>query len=505
MPLHRLLATLLLAGALAIPAAAQERRVALIIGVDRYEQLPPLENAVNDARAVASRLSAMGFDVFPPLLNPTHRQLIDALDRFEHHLSGAEAGLVFYAGHAVEVNGTNWLLPIDAPSTGSERALRASAVSLTDILAGIVARARVAILFLDACRDNPLARDTTRGNGHLLGATRGLARIETPMRGNGAFVMFAAQPGGLALDRLSASDREPHGLFTRHLLRAFDQLPNLPLNAQMASVRDSVARAAQAVGRDQVPHIDDRMIGSGQFVLARSTMGRPEPSNETRDVAFWQRIENSQNVAEYEAYLTQFPQGRFAMMARDRIASLRAASTAKPGQSAEAALDQARVAHGRRDYAEATRILAPWVRAGDPDALYWNGIMLRGGQGRDADPAAAARLFQVAAGLGHADSMTTLASMYRRGEGVPRDTIQAIRWYREAARLDHINASYRLALIYEQGEGVPRDPVEAYMWLLVAGGRSPEPARMQSRLERSLAPEQQREAQIRLARWRTAQ
>lgn len=320
----------------ATPAWAQERRVALVVGADRYQTLTPLENGVNDARAVAQRLGALGFEVLEPVLNPTRQEFMTALDRFEQRLRGADTGLFFYAGHAVEVGGSNILLPVDAPAATSERTLRGAGINVSEILIDMLAQTRAAILILDSCRDNPLPRDTTRGNAPRIGGARGLAPIEAPARGDGgAFIMFSALPGRVALDRLPQEDRERNSLFTRHLLRALEQ-PARPLSLLMQSVRDDVARAARAAGREQQPHLDDRMIGSGQLMLARgaavvpSPVPTPAPAPESLDLAFWQSIQNSRNLADFEAYLTQFPQGRFVALARNRVAELRRAPQSAP-------------------------------------------------------------------------------------------------------------------------------------------------------------------------------
>lgn len=338
-PLLRALVLLALTLA-ATPGWAQERRVALVVGADRYQTLTPLENGVNDARAVAQRLGALGFEVLEPVLNPTRQEFMTALDRFEQRLRGADTGLFFYAGHAVEVSGSNILLPVDAPAATSERTLRGAGINVSEILSDMLAQTRAAILILDSCRDNPLPRDTTRGNAPRIGGARGLAPIEAPARGDGgAFIMFSALPGRVALDRLPQEDRERNSLFTRHLLRALEQ-PARPLSLLMQSVRDDVARAARAAGREQEPHLDDRMIGSGQLMLARGAAVVPSPAPESLDLAFWQSIQNSRNLADFEAYLAQFPGGRFVALARNRVVELRRAPQPGPASSYPVAAGQ---------------------------------------------------------------------------------------------------------------------------------------------------------------------
>lgn len=276
------LATLTIVVALASIGWTQERRVALVIGIDDYAQIRRLDNAVEDARAVAERLRdpRLGFEVIGPILNPTRDEMIKARDELEQRLRGADVGLLFFAGHAVEVNGRNILLPADMPRVETARQVEARGVLLADILNEMQDLAPRIIAFLDACRDNPLY-DATRGGtptvGSLGGLTgRGLEPIHPPTRG-GRFVVFAAQPGAIAFDRLPGDAPKANGLFTRYLLRALDS-PTRPIAHLMTDVRDQVAAAALRAGRRQVPHIDDRMIGSGQFLLASALARPPEGS-----------------------------------------------------------------------------------------------------------------------------------------------------------------------------------------------------------------------------------
>jgi uncharacterized caspase-like protein len=277
------------------------------------------------------------------VLDPTREQLNAALDRFEQRLNGAEAGLFFFAGHAVEVDGRNHLLPVDAPAAQSRRQLEGASLQLADIVNEMQARTPRVIVLLDACRDNPLPRDAARGGAPVLGSRGGLRGLE-PIQGapaaGGRFVVFAAEPGEVALDRLPTDLPNANGLFTRHLLGALNE-PARPINVLMSDVRDHVALAAQRAGRSQRPHIDDRMVGSGQFMLARAVVpapptapasaqavtlpvpAPPQTAPEALDLAFWQSIQNSRRMADFEAYLREFPRGRFVALARNRLSGMR--------------------------------------------------------------------------------------------------------------------------------------------------------------------------------------
>ena len=320
------------------PAAAREKRVALMVGADAYRAIPALSTAVADARAVATQLRTLGFEVVGPVLDPARDQFNAALDRFEGALRGAALGGFFCAGHAVEVTGRNRLLPVGAQ----------------EILASILGRTPRAVMMLDTCRDNPLLRDPVRGNRPTVGGNRGLESIETPRRDDGgSLVVLAAAPGEVALDRLPGNDCDPNGPFTRHLLCALAK-PARPLPALVGEVGDAVAADAGSAGRRHMPEITDRMVGNRMVggstpTLAALPVAAPAapaimvqsvlvpqaapPSQDLLDLTFWQSIQDSRSPTNLEAYLQQFPQRRFAALASNRLAALRAPPATAPPPS----------------------------------------------------------------------------------------------------------------------------------------------------------------------------
>src|SRR5262245_17147351 len=175
-------------------AHADESRVGLVVGIAKYEHAPGLTNTLNDAKDMAAALKRLGFDV-ETLFDPNRSALEAAVRRYGDRSAGAEASVLFYSGHALEAGGRNWLMPATA-NLNTERDLRFEAVDLTTILEQTDGAAKVAIVFLDACRDNPFARRlsaTQRG-----AASRGLARVDTTT--GGMLVAFSTAPGQVALD-----------------------------------------------------------------------------------------------------------------------------------------------------------------------------------------------------------------------------------------------------------------------------------------------------------------
>src|SRR6185295_196991 len=156
--------------------AAEARNLALVIGNDSYANVPGLQKAVNDARAIGKELERLGF-VVRRAENVDQRAMSRALVAFNADVGPGDRALFFYAGHGFEIGGTNYLLPTDVPAAEANQLdlVRDASFPVDRIIDGIRQRgASVAVLVLDACRDNPFAAAGTRS----LPGTRGLARID---------------------------------------------------------------------------------------------------------------------------------------------------------------------------------------------------------------------------------------------------------------------------------------------------------------------------------------
>lgn len=204
---------LLFAGALAVttvPHARAAKRVALVIGNSAYTHSTPLRNPSNDANAIAAVLKRLGFKVEKGV-NVNRRELESKIRTFAKLARGADVALFFYAGHGLQVNGRNYLVPVDA-KLPDEDDLEFETVRLETILTLMERERRTNLMFLDACRDNPLARNLARGMGTRSAAVgRGLAPVES---GVGTLIAFATKPGSVALDGKGANSP-----FTRALLK----------------------------------------------------------------------------------------------------------------------------------------------------------------------------------------------------------------------------------------------------------------------------------------------
>lgn len=263
---HALL--LSIAALLAAPATAQSRH-ALVVGIDDYAHVEPLQKARNDARAVHGALQAAGFRA-DLLLDSDGIALLQGLERFVSRIEPGDEAVFFFAGHGVELEGQNILLPADIPAfeRGGDLLLRRLGLPVADVLDQMQRRgARVSLLILDACRDNPFPRQGTRS----LGGTRGLARMDAP---EGAYIMYSAGAGQAALDRLGDDDADPNSVFTRALLPRLST-PGLRLRAMALEVRSEVRQLAMSVGHSQLPAVHDQLDGDFLFLPAGVT---PAPS-----------------------------------------------------------------------------------------------------------------------------------------------------------------------------------------------------------------------------------
>ncbi|MBW9064039.1 caspase family protein [Rhizobium herbae] len=178
--------------------SADGRRLALVIGSSAYEAAGNLPNATSDARKFGAFLSSQGFDT-EIITDADRRELAEAVSRFARKIDNDDVALFYFAGHGMQLRGENYLVGTDA-RLANEFDVAAETLALTDVIGAIEKKAKIALFFLDACRNNPLAN---RLNEQVEGATRsmatrGLAPVETESAGT--MVAFAAAPGQVALD-----------------------------------------------------------------------------------------------------------------------------------------------------------------------------------------------------------------------------------------------------------------------------------------------------------------
>ncbi|GAB2183101.1 caspase family protein [Roseibium sp. LAB1] len=333
--MKQILACLLLL-AFAASAAHAERRVALVIGNSGYEHVTKLTNPDNDAKGMAEKLASLDFEVVTGT-NLSLRDMRKTVREFIAKLEGADLALFFYAGHGLQVNGENYLVPIDA-ELSSYVDLEFEAMPANLVLNAMEHSTKVNLVFLDACRNNPLAENLARSMGTRSGSVgRGLAKIGS---GVGSLISFATQPGNVALD--GDGKNSP---FTTALLKHLGT-PGQDITRDLVMVRRDVLEATKG---QQVPW--DNSSLTGEVILKQLEMVEPiEPEkpaiNPQIELAYWDSIKSGESIAYFETYLTRYPEGQFADIARIRIDELKrrseaeAARNAKPDTSAEIAFWQ---------------------------------------------------------------------------------------------------------------------------------------------------------------------
>lgn len=485
-----------------LPAAAiAEKRVALVIGNSSYQNAPELRNPKNDAADIAVALRELGFQVISgtDLDKPGMDRLIR---NFAGALVGADVGLFFYAGHGLQVAGSNYLVPIEA-SVDSAAGIDFELVRLDLIQRQMERETRTNVLFLDACRNNPLARNLARALGtRSADVGRGLALAES---GVGTLISFATQPGNVAMD--GDGRNSP---FTAALIKHI-ATPGKDLNGILIAVRNDVRTMT---GGRQVPWENSALTGLFYFREAAVTANAPlepqriEPNVQARTPAPVP-AEDLGNASALTNLAINYETG--AGVPKDEAEAARLYARAGGLGNAQALLNLGAMhAEGRgvaRDSAEAMRLFRKSAELGNADAMKNIGVLFNQGDGVTKNSEEAARWYRKAADLGNDIAITYLAIAYANGNGVPKDEAQAaqlyrqaadrgnrqatlnlgvfyyqgrgvaknygeaMRFFRKAAELGDTQAMSNIGVMYDNGEGVPKNPAEASRWYKKAAGR----------------------------------
>ena len=308
-----------------VGAANAEKRVALVIGNSAYTTVPKLITPQNDAIAIGAALSGLGFEVITGL-DLDERQMLRTFNDFNRRVANADVALLFYAGHGLQVDGTNYLVPTDA-SLESEFDLQAQAMRLQLILNMMEHPSRTSIVLLDACRDNPMAKRLSRTMGTRSNSVgRGFARVST---GVGTYIGFSTEPGNVALD--GDGDHSP---FADALLKNITK-ENLDIESIMRLVRAEVYEKTRGT---QTPWGNSSLIGKG-FIFNKSdaNLGAKQSNNlelnsgsqtvtrkngASADIAYWNWVKESNSKEYFQSYIEQFPHGIFVALAKLEIRKL---------------------------------------------------------------------------------------------------------------------------------------------------------------------------------------
>jgi hypothetical protein len=288
--------------ALTIPLAHAQQyppghRIALIIGNAAYPGTGALKNPANDANDIAAKLRKFNFDVTLKT-NVGQRDMLRALTEFGDKVQQGSEVLFFYAGHGMQVRGKNYLIPIDA-EIRTENSVSSEAVDVDQLLDKLAA-ARLSMVILDACRNNPFER-RFRGGG------QGLAQINAP---TGTLIAYATAPGKVAAD-----GEGRNGLYTAELLTALDT-PGIKVEDVFKRVRANVVKKS---GEVQTPWESSSLTGDFYFVFQGPATIQMQPAADP-ETDYWNEVKASGRKEFFTAYLKEYPQGKYAALARLKLA-----------------------------------------------------------------------------------------------------------------------------------------------------------------------------------------
>jgi hypothetical protein len=286
---------------------ANEKKTALVIGNSNYSgQLSKLQNPVNDATDVKDALEKANFEVLF-LLNANQQQIDEKLREFSDKLKSSAIGLFYFAGHGIEIDKQNYLVPVDADIRDRYK-VKYKTIAVAEIVNRMKnSGTRLNMLVLDACRNDPFSR----GGG-------GLAPISTA---RGVFIAYATAPGSVAADNAN----EKNGLYTKYFLKTLKQ-KNLNQRDFFYIIKKGVYNES---GGLQTPYISDGTIGDFYFYIDKDDVKTVYPSNTdvAPDELLWREIELSHDYVDFEFFIDSYPNSKYVSIAKFKIKKLNSSAS----------------------------------------------------------------------------------------------------------------------------------------------------------------------------------
>ena len=308
-----------------VESALADKRVAFVVGNGAYKNVAQLPNPPTDAKAMAATLRNVGFEVVEGT-DLTRDKMTEKLLDFGKRAQGADIAVFFYAGHGIAINGTNYLLPVDADIKSEMDVKLGAAINIDLTLDQTMGDAKVKLVFLDACRDNPFAAKIKQTATRSVSVQQGLAEMKS---GEGTLIAFATGPGQTALDGTDGQ----HSPFTRALIKHITE-PGVEIQQAMTEVR---AEVNEETNKGQLPWGHTNLTGSvylnpapaptaapaaeANATAAPALAPAPAGANEV-ELEFWRSVKDSNKPEELNAYIANYPNGQFRSLALSRIASL---------------------------------------------------------------------------------------------------------------------------------------------------------------------------------------
>jgi len=336
------------------------KRVALVMGNSAYQYAVELSNPKNDAKLMSQTLRAAGFTVLDGE-NLDKTAMASLVDQFTEIAYDADVAVVYYAGHGLQVDGRNYLVPIDAQLEKAAQ-LQTRTIPADKVIGALPPDPAVSIIILDACRDNPLARSLAK----VLPASRsasmgvGLAPVQANGQSTGSgglLIAYATDPGAVAYDGKGINSPYTAAL-ARHLTT-----PGLEIQSALTRVRADVSEATGGAQRPWHNASLSREVFIGGDAPAQTAEAAAEVKtsadagastdktevNWTVEQKLWEEASKRNTVAHYELYLQQYPNGNFATLAKLNLDQLKTVATTEvaavaPAGEASASASQVRTA-----------------------------------------------------------------------------------------------------------------------------------------------------------------
>jgi uncharacterized caspase-like protein len=333
---------ILLASCCASEAAFAGKRVALVIGNSAYQNVNRLDNPATDAAAMAEMFRKAAFDVVDSRRDLKAQEMRRALREFTDKARGADIAVIYFAGHGLEVDGTNYVVPVDA-MLERDADVDDEAVSLNRILMAAEPATKLRLVILDACRDNPFTKKMKRSLASRA-VTRGLIGVEAS-RPN-TFIAFAAKEGSTAADGTGADSP-----FTTALLKYLTR-PGLDIRKAFGFVRDDVMNAT---GNQQEPYTTNSLGGNDVALVPAPEKPQAPAASANADMRHdYELAERVGTVEAWDSFVAAHPAGFYADLAKAQRNKL----------TAEAARVQA-TEHARAATEEQARLAAEGAKAAD--------------------------------------------------------------------------------------------------------------------------------------------
>ena len=290
------------------PGAFAEKRVALVLGNSAYQHAAPLPNPTRDANAIAQMFQMAGFDTVLLRNDVGNLDFKRALRDFFVVAKGADIAVVFFAGHGIQIADQNYLIPVDA-KLAQDYDITDEAISLDRVIEAIEPAARLRLVILDACRDNPFIVRMQRRSATRQIVSRGLSKVEPIL--NNTLIAYAAKAGSTAED--GPGENSP---FTMALIKHVVE-PGLDIRLALGRVRDEVLRNTR---NDQEPFVYGSLGGGSVSLVAPIVVAKPAAPAEVR--ADYELVERINTRKAWELFISQYKSGMYVDLARERLRML---------------------------------------------------------------------------------------------------------------------------------------------------------------------------------------